>query len=211
MAQLIEIFVRIKTLSRASPTWNDQTGPLPDPQGLRATVNNAGSSAYCGIIFRAHTTYVSLGKSHHVAPHCMNPYDGLGIDEQLELEEEAEAIESRLAPVLIDGDERVEGLAAIARRLGMSSQRLAYGLSKLYPELKFIWQDVGPKPESMASSLQNVRGVIVETIGARVRQKQQDRGRARGQANKRPQMWHGSLLASPQVTNRRCADPRHAP
>jgi len=121
----------------------------------------------------------------------MNPYDGRGIDEQLELEEEAEANEARLAPVLIDGDERVEGFAAIARKLGMSRQTLAYGLSKLYPELAFIWQDVGPKPESMVSSLQNVRGVIVETISTRVRQEQRDRGRVRGRANKRPQMWHG--------------------
>jgi hypothetical protein len=91
---------------------------------------------------------------------------------------------------LIDGDERVEGFAAIARRLGMSRQRLAYGLSKLYPELAFIWRDVGPKPESMVSSLQNVRGVIAETISTRVRQEQQDRGKARGKANRRCQMWH---------------------
>ena len=120
----------------------------------------------------------------------MNPYDGLGLDELLELEEEAEANEARLAPVLIDGDERVEGPAAIARKLGMSRRALAYGLLKLYPELAFIWRDVGPRPVSMASSLQNVKGVIVETIATRVRQEQQDRGRARGQANKRPQMWH---------------------
>lgn len=110
--------------------------------------------------------------------------------DELELEEEAEAIESRLAPVLIDGDERVEGFAAIARRLGMSRQRLAYGLSKLYPELKFIWQDVGPKPESMVSSLQAVKGQIMETIATRVHQEQQDRGRARGKANRRSQIWH---------------------
>lgn len=134
--------------------------------------------------------FVSRGTSHRVAPHYMNPYDGLGLDELLELEEEAEANEARLAPVLIDGDERVEGPAAIARKLAMSRRALAYGLSKLYPELAFIWQDVGPKPESMATLLQNVRGVIVETIAKRVRQEQQDRGRARGQANKRPQMWH---------------------
>jgi hypothetical protein len=121
--------------------------------------------------------------------HCINTY-APGIDKELELEEEAEAIESRLATVLIDGDERVEGFAAIARRLGMSRQRLAYGLSKLYPELAFIWRDVGPKPESMVSSLQNVRGVIAETISTRVRQEQQDRGKARGKANRRCQMWH---------------------
>jgi hypothetical protein len=120
----------------------------------------------------------------------MNPYDGLGLDELLELEEEAEANEARLAPVLRDRDEQVEGPAAIARKLGMSRRALAYGLSKRYPELAFIRQDVGPKPESMVSSLQNVKGVIVETIATRVRQEQQDRGRARRQANKRPQMWH---------------------
>lgn len=116
--------------------------------------------------------------------------EALGIDEQIELEEEVAAIEARYAPVLIDDDEYVEGFAAIARKIGISRQRLAYGLSKLYPELAFIRLDVAPRPVSMASSLQAVKGQIIETIATRVRQEQQDRGRARGQANKRPQIWH---------------------
>ena len=65
--------------------------------------------------------------------------------DELELEEEAEAIEWHLATVLIDWEERAEGLAAIAERLGISRQRLAYGLSRLYHELAFIRQDVGTR------------------------------------------------------------------
>jgi len=110
-----------------------------------------------------------------------------GIDEELERDEDVAAIEARMAPVLIYGDEVVEGFAAIAKKLGMSRQRLTYGLS-MYAELAFIRRDVGPKPVSMVSSLQAVNQL--QLIETRVRQEQQDRGRARGRANKRTQMWH---------------------
>ena len=46
-------------------------------------------------------------------------------------------------------------------------------------------------PEAMASSLQNFKDNIIPLVETRVRREQQDRGKARGQANKRPQIWHG--------------------
>ncbi|MGI8427266.1 MAG: hypothetical protein ACR2M4_11895 [Actinomycetota bacterium] len=122
-----------------------------------------------------------------------------GVDEELELDEEAEAneaaedarlaaIKARLALVLIDGDYIVKGINAMAREISKSHQWLSYGLDH-HRELGFVQRDYGP-PEAMGSSLQNFRNKIIPLMETRVLRDQQVRGRVRGKANKRPQMWH---------------------
>ena len=123
-----------------------------------------------------------------------------GVDEELELDEEAEAneaaedarlaaIKARLALVLIDGDYIVKGINAMAREISKSHQWLSYGLDH-HRELGFVQRDYGP-PEAMGSSLQNFRNKIIPLMETRVLRDQQVRGRVRGKANKRFQMWHG--------------------
>lgn len=104
-----------------------------------------------------------------------------GIDEELEAEEEVSQQRERLAVVLIDGDEPLEGYAALARRCPRryGRKRLGYALPR-YPEFAFVrWE--GDRPITMQSSWSNVDFGAIET---RIRAEQQDRGRVRGKLNK---------------------------
>jgi hypothetical protein len=111
-----------------------------------------------------------------------------------QIEEELDRIEAmraqqreRIAKVLAPGDFAVYGLSAMARKIGgvgRSPQWLHYGIKNKYPELAFLQQN---PLHAMCSSLTNFSCGLVET---RVLKEQQDRGRARGKANKRCQMWH---------------------
>lgn len=109
----------------------------------------------------------------------------LGIDDQLELEDETAERRARLAPVLLDGDDFVEGISALARLTPWSRQQFTYA-RKNYPELAFV-RKLNGRDISMVSSMS---AVDYQAIEARVHQEQQDRGRSRGRANKRPQLWH---------------------
>jgi hypothetical protein len=116
------------------------------------------------------------------------------LEERAEREEKQDQIEEkqardreRIAKVLLPRDVPVYGLSAMAKEIGgegRSPQWLRYGLQH-HRELKFVQRN---PLHAMMSSLQNFNCQLIET---RVRQEQQDRGKARGQANKRPQMWHG--------------------
>ncbi len=111
---------------------------------------------------------------------------------EAEAEKKQAQARERLARVLIKGDTVVEGYRPIAEMLETRPQNLRYGI-KHHPELAFI-RRVGLKIESMQSSLQavNPQGMSLrQQIETRVRQEQQDRGEARGKANKKPQIWHG--------------------
>jgi hypothetical protein len=130
--------------------------------------------------------------------HCEDDNDPLSIllreEEQARIEEEQDQLEEkqvrdreRIAKVLAPGDFPVYGLSAMARKIGgvgRSPQWLHYGIKRKYPELAFLQQN---PLHAMCSSLTNFDCALVET---RVLKEQQDRGRARGQANRRPQIWH---------------------
>ena len=132
--------------------------------------------------------------------HCEDDNDPLSIlvreEEQARIEEEQDQIEEkqarereRIVKVLIPGDFPVYGLSEMARNIGgvgRSPQWLRYGLQH-HRELKFVQRN---PLRAMMSSLQNFGNKIIPLIATRVRQEQQDRGRARGKANKRCQMWH---------------------
>jgi hypothetical protein len=119
------------------------------------------------------------------------------LEEQAEREAKRDQIEEkqgrdreRIDKVLIPGDFPVGGLSAMARKIARSPQWLWYCLQKGYPELAFVQRNYDGH-EAMASSLQNFRDNIIPLVETRGRQERQDRGRARGKANKRSQIWHG--------------------
>jgi hypothetical protein len=110
-------------------------------------------------------------------------------EKQDQIEEKQARDRERIAKVLRPNDFPVYGLSAMAREIGgegRSPQWLRYGLQH-HNELDFVQRN---PLHAMMSSLQNFGDKIIPLIETRVRQEQQDRGKARGKANKRCQMWH---------------------